>query len=121
MEEATDSSSEGPMFPIRRPEADVWLLYGEGSVGFSMSELDTFVRHDVAVISVVGNDAGWTQIARDQVEIPDSAAGTELRHTDYHVVAKGWGAKGYQIADAKSVDRMRWSSPRRTTRALRCW
>ena len=28
---------------------------------------DTFARHGLGVVAVIGNDAGWTQIARDQV------------------------------------------------------
>ena len=52
-----------------RPDADVWLLYGDGSVGYSIAEFDTFTRHNIPVIAVVGNDAGWTQIAREQVEL----------------------------------------------------
>ncbi|HUF79244.1 MAG TPA: thiamine pyrophosphate-binding protein, partial [Thermoanaerobaculia bacterium] len=62
-----------------RPEAEVWLLYGDGSAGYSLAEVDTFVRHGVAVIAVVGNDAAWMQIARDQVEILGDAVGTVLR------------------------------------------
>ncbi|HEX9811854.1 MAG TPA: thiamine pyrophosphate-binding protein, partial [Burkholderiales bacterium] len=40
-----------------RPNAEVWVLYGDGSVGYSLSEFDTFVRHRLPVIAVVGNDA----------------------------------------------------------------
>ena len=30
--------------------------------GFSLVEFDTFARHGLPVIAVIGNDAGWTQI-----------------------------------------------------------
>ncbi|MFO7538866.1 MAG: thiamine pyrophosphate-binding protein, partial [Chloroflexota bacterium] len=49
------------------PEAEVWLLYGDGSAGYTLSEFDTFHRHDLLVIAVVGNDGVWAQIAREQV------------------------------------------------------
>ena len=52
-----------------RPEAEVWALFGDGALGYSIAEFDTFVRHGVPIIAVVGNDAGWTQIAREQVPI----------------------------------------------------
>jgi acetolactate synthase-1/2/3 large subunit len=87
-----------------RPKADVWLLYGDGSAGYSIAELDTFVRHGLPVIAVVGNDAGWTQIARDQVEILKSEVGTTLRQTDYHKVAEGWGAKGIHLDRPEGVE-----------------
>ncbi len=77
-----------------RPEADVWILYGDGSVAYSLAEFDTFARHGVPVIAVVGNDAGWTQIAREQVVILEDDVGTVLARTDYHKVAEGYGGRG---------------------------
>jgi thiamine pyrophosphate-dependent acetolactate synthase large subunit-like protein len=82
---------------IARPESEVWILYGDGSVGFTISEFDTFVRHQLPVIAVVGNDAGWTQIARDQVVLLDDDVGTVLARSDYHKVAEGFGAKGILV------------------------
>ncbi len=77
-----------------RPEADVWILYGDGSVAYSLAEFDTFARHGIPVIAVVGNDAGWTQIAREQIEVLKDDVGTVLARTDYHRVAEGYGGKG---------------------------
>jgi acetolactate synthase-like protein len=82
-----------------RPDKEVWLLYGDGAAGFSLQELDTCVRHGIAVIAVVGNDAGWSQIAREQIELLGDDVATGLRYTDYHEVARGYGAKGYQLDD----------------------
>ena len=82
-----------------RPEAETWIIYGDGSVAYSLAEFDTFVRHGIPVIAVVGNDAAWMQIARDQVEILKDDVGTVLRHTDYHVVAEGFGGKGVSLTD----------------------
>jgi acetolactate synthase-1/2/3 large subunit len=80
-----------------RPEAEVWIVYGDGSAGYSLAEFDTFTRHGVPVIAVVGNDAGWTQIARDQIEILKDDVGTVLRRTDYHAVAEGFGGRGLLV------------------------
>jgi acetolactate synthase-like protein len=77
-----------------RPEADVWILYGDGSVAYSLAEFDTFARHGIPVIAVVGNDAGWTQIAREQVVVLEDDVGTALARTDYHQVAEGYGGRG---------------------------
>lgn len=76
------------------PQAEVWILYGDGSVGYSLAEFDTFVRHRIPVIAVVGNDASWRQIARDQVDLLGDDVGTVLRHMDYHRVAQGFDAEG---------------------------
>jgi acetolactate synthase-1/2/3 large subunit len=89
---------------LHRPDADVWLLYGDGAAGFSVSEFDTFVRHGLSVIAVVGNDAGWTQIAREQAVILEDDVGTSLTYADYHKVAEGWGAKGILVREAGELD-----------------
>ena len=87
-----------------RPDADVWLVYGDGSAGFTISEFDTFVRHGLAINAIVGNDAGWTQIARDQVTMLGSDVAVTLRHTDYDVVARGFGAQGIRMDDDARID-----------------
>lgn len=86
-----------------RPEAEVWVLYGDGSVGYSLSEADTFVRHRLPVIAVIGNDASWMQIAREQVEILKDDVGTVLRHSDYHTAAEGLGAAGFRLDDPRAL------------------
>ncbi len=79
---------------LARPSAEVWLLYGDGSCGYSLAEADTFARHGLPVIAVIGNDAGWTQIAREQVKMLGDDVGTVLARSDYHRAAEGLGAAG---------------------------
>lgn len=81
-----------------RPESDVVLLWGDGSAGYGLAEIDTFVRHRLGVVLVVGNDACWTQIAREQVEVLGDDVGTALRATDYHRVAEGFGGEGLVVS-----------------------
>jgi acetolactate synthase-1/2/3 large subunit len=80
-----------------RPEAEVWILFGDGACGYGLVEFDTFVRHGIPVIAVVGNDAGWTQIAREQVKMLGDDVGTVLARTAYHEVAAGFGAEGLLV------------------------
>jgi len=84
---------------LLNPEAEVWIIFGDGSVGYSLSEFDTFARHNIGVIAVVGNDASWAQIAREQVHMLGDEVGTVLRHSDYHLVAEGLGGKGLNVDD----------------------
>jgi acetolactate synthase I/II/III large subunit len=53
----------GPGFALAaklaRPERQVCLLLGDGAFGFSGLEFDTFVRHRVPVVSVMGNNGIW--------------------------------------------------------------
>ena len=89
---------------LARPSADVWVVYGDGSVGYSLAEADTFARHGLGVIALIGNDAGWTQIAREQVEVLKDDVGTVLAPTAYERAAEGLGARGLRLDDAGHVD-----------------
>ncbi|WP_258182732.1 thiamine pyrophosphate-binding protein [Enhygromyxa salina] len=86
-----------------RPEAEVWLIYGDGSSGYSLAEIDTCVRRGLAPIALIGNDGSWQQIARDQVEILGDACGTELRRTAYHTVVEGYGGRGLLLDDPAKI------------------
>lgn len=89
---------------VQRPRSDVWILYGDGAAGFSLIEMDSFVRHQVPVIAVIGNDAGWTQIQRDQVPVLGDDVGTCLTHAAYHEIARGCGAHGILLDDPAKTD-----------------
>ncbi|KAM6218664.1 2-hydroxyacyl-CoA lyase 2 [Rhynchocyon petersi] len=81
-----------------RPDAEVWCLFGDGAFGYSLIEFDTFVRHKIPVIALVGNDAGWTQISREQMPSLGSSVACNLAYTDYHKAAKGLGAQGLLLS-----------------------
>jgi acetolactate synthase-like protein len=53
---------------------------------------------------VIGTDASWQQIARDQITILGDDVGTVLRRTDYHTVAEGYGGKGLLLTDPAKID-----------------
>jgi len=91
---------------LLRPESETWLIYGDGAAGFSLQEFDTFVRHKTPVIAVIGNDAGWSQIARDQVEIFGDDVATVLGRSDYHLVADAFGGKGFLLDQPEDIDRV---------------
>ncbi len=80
-----------------RPDAEVWIVYGDGACGYSLVEFDSFVRHGLPVIAIVGNDAGWTQIAREQVKMLHDDVGTVLARSAYHDVAAAFGAEGIEV------------------------
>ena len=87
-----------------RPDAEVWLIYGDGSSAYSLAEIDTCVRRGLAPIMLIGNDGSWQQIARDQVEILGDACGTELLRTAYDTVCEGYGGRGLLLDDPSKVD-----------------
>lgn len=87
------------------PDKDIWIIYGDGSAGYSLTEYDTFVRHNLPVISVIGNDAGWTQIARDQVDFLKSDCAVVLAHSDYEQIGKAFGGDGEKVDSIDAFNR----------------
>ncbi len=89
---------------LTRPQSETWIIYGDGAFGYSLIEFETFARLKIPVIAVIGNDAGWTQIAREQVKILKDDVGTVLCHTDYHLAAEGLGAKGFLLDAPEKIE-----------------
>ena len=85
------------------PDAEVWIVFGDGACGYSLVEFDSFVRHGIPVIALVGNDAGWTQIAREQVKMLHDDVGTVLARADYHAVAQAFGAEGLLVKSQDEI------------------
>jgi acetolactate synthase-1/2/3 large subunit len=81
---------------LARPDANVVLVYGDGSFGLHGLEFEAMVRQNIPVVAVIGNDAGWTQIRRGQVEMygPDRAPATSLDYTRYDKVVEALGGFG---------------------------
>jgi thiamine pyrophosphate-dependent acetolactate synthase large subunit-like protein len=82
---------------LERPGAEVWILFGDGACGWSLAEFETFARHGIPVVAVVGNDAGWTQIAREQVKMLGDDVGVTLSRAAYHEVATAFGGEGILV------------------------
>jgi len=90
---------------LLNPDHQVVAIMGDGAFGYAVPELDTFVRHNIPVYWVIGNDACWTQIAREQLPMLGSSIGCELAHSDYHKVAEGFGALGYLVKEDEDLDK----------------
>ena len=88
---------------LAKPGSEVWIIFGDGACGYGLIEFDSFVRHGIPVIALVGNDAGWTQIAREQVKMLHDDVATVLARTNYHDVATGFGAEGILVKTMAEV------------------
>lgn len=87
-----------------RPGALIVGLYGDGAFGFSIAEIDTWVKQRVPVVAIIGNDGKWAQIARDQVTLLGSGVATDIGRTRYDLVAEGFGALGVRVTDPGCLD-----------------
>ncbi|GAB4432760.1 MAG: thiamine pyrophosphate-binding protein [Turneriella sp.] len=88
---------------VARPDQDVVILYGDGSAGYSIMEFDTFVRHKLPVGAIIGNDACWSQIYRDQVEFLQDDVACMLDYSRYDEIAKTFGGGGMTISKPAQI------------------
>jgi acetolactate synthase-1/2/3 large subunit len=81
---------------LARPDAPVVIVYGDGSFGLHAMEFEAMARQKINVVGIVGNDAGWTQILRGQMQMygPDRCPATRLGHTRYDRVVEALGGHG---------------------------
>ena len=81
----------------------VWLVWGDGSAGYSIAEIDTMTRHGAPCIGLVGNDAGWTQIEREQVPMFGDPVACQLAYCPYNIVAQGYGGAGLLMTHGQAA------------------
>jgi acetolactate synthase-1/2/3 large subunit len=90
---------------LARPSATTWLVYGDGSFGLHGLEFEAMARQKIPVLAVIGNDAGWTQIRRGQVELygTERAVATALDYTRYDKVVEACGGAGFWVERTEDV------------------
>ncbi|MFV0494709.1 acetolactate synthase [Mycobacterium sp.] len=84
---------------IAHPERQVVLLQGDGAFGFSAMEWDTLVRHNVPVVSVIGNNGIWGLEKHPMEALYGYSVVAELRPgTRYDEVARALGGHGELVS-----------------------
>ncbi len=77
------------------PDKLVGIVYGDGGFGFNGMEYDTFVRHGLPIIGVIGNDGVWSNIkTMHRSFFPDRLVATDLGVRPYHAMVEGLGGYG---------------------------
>ncbi|MCV7413332.1 hypothetical protein AWC05_28520 [Mycobacterium florentinum] len=84
---------------LAHPERQVVLLQGDGAFGFSGMEWDTLVRHQVPVVSVIGNNGIWALEKHPMEAIYGYSVVAELRPgTRYDEVVRALGGHGELVS-----------------------
>jgi len=84
---------------LARPDRQVVLLQGDGAFGFSGMEWDTLVRHNVPVVSVIGNNGIWALEKHPMESIYGYSVVAELRPgTRYDEVVRALGGHGELVS-----------------------
>jgi acetolactate synthase I/II/III large subunit len=63
---------------IARPGKKVLIVHGDGAFGLNGMEFESMVRHQIPVVSIIGNDGAWGQIKHPQKAILGHATAAEL-------------------------------------------
>jgi thiamine pyrophosphate-dependent acetolactate synthase large subunit-like protein len=82
---------------LAKPDKQVIVLHGDGSMGLNAMELDTAVRHNIPVLVVISLNGGWTADP-DQVK-----AGRNLGYTKYEKIAEAFGCHGEYVENVADI------------------
>ena len=83
---------------VAKPDTQVLVLHGDGSMGMNAMEIDTCVRFNLPVVTVISNNAGWTARTPDRRK-----PGRELGFTNYDGMARELGAHGEEVTDPDEI------------------
>ena len=83
---------------VAKPDKQVLVLHGDGSMGMNAMEVDTALRHNLPVVTVVSNNAGWTARTPDRRK-----PGRELGFTAFDEMAQALGAYGENVEDPDQI------------------
>ncbi|MDO9067941.1 MAG: thiamine pyrophosphate-binding protein [Deltaproteobacteria bacterium] len=88
-------------FPRRR----VLIVNGDGSFGLNAMEFDTAVRHNIPIVSVIGNDQAWGMILHNQREFygNDRVVGSRLGPVRYDRLVEALGGYGELVEDPSEI------------------
>lgn len=82
-----------------RPDEPVFLFTGDGSFGLTAMEVDTAVRHDLPIVVIVANNAGWGDVRHEQDQFfgEGHRVASELLPTRYDRFAEALGGHGEHV------------------------
>ena len=88
------------------PQKRIIMVNGDGAFGLNGFDFDTFVRFNIPVVSVVGNDRQWGQIAVGQRAMygKDRAVATTLGdNCRYDKIVEGMGGHGEFVTSPDQI------------------
>jgi thiamine pyrophosphate-dependent acetolactate synthase large subunit-like protein len=81
---------------VAKPNTQVIVLSGDGSFGMNGMEVDTMMRHNIPVITVISNNGGWAALG-------GMGAGRDLGNTHYEKLADVFGAHSEYVEKPSDI------------------
>ena len=90
---------------VAYPEKTVISLAGDGSFGMNAMEFDTAIRHNIPVLSVIGNDGAWGMIKYpvERMFGADRIVGCDLPLKNYEKIIKVMGGYGEKVENPSDI------------------
>jgi len=86
-------------------DSTVFVLTGDGSVGFHLAEIETAVRNNLSLVIIVGNDSRWN--AEHQLQIrefgKDRLNACGLSDISYHKTCVALGGAGRHVSTVQAL------------------
>ena len=96
----------GPSFAmaakLARPNAQVLIVYGDGSFGLNAMEYESAIRQGIPFVGVIGNDGAWGQIkvAQEALYGEGNAPAANLSQgAGYERMVEGLGGYGERVTE----------------------
>jgi len=87
------------------PDRPIFIIYGDGSCGYSIVELDTLRRFGFnKVTALIGNDGKWNQILRAQEQLLGSPVANILATSNYEKIAEAFDSTGFVLENPENDD-----------------
>jgi acetolactate synthase I/II/III large subunit len=90
---------------LNEPRAPVFVVLGDGTIGFHIAELETAVRRNLPFVAILGNDAMWN--AESQIQLREYGRermhGCELTPARYDLVVAALGGHGELVERAADL------------------
>jgi len=99
------SLSFGLAARLIEPNAPIFAVLGDGTIGFHISEFETAVRRGLPFVAILGNDARWnaeSEIQRRDYG-PSRMHGCELLPARYDQVVTALGGHGEHVTSADAL------------------
>ena len=89
---------------LAHPDRQIALLYGDGAIGFSASELESLVRHKLPVVCIIGNNGIWGLEKHPMRGLYGYDVAADLRPgIRYDQMMESFGGRGELVTEASEI------------------
>lgn len=89
---------------LARPGKQVCIVYGDGGFGLTGFDVESYVRFNLPIVSIVGNNGAWNQTTQGVVRRGMRGIGTYLsQDTDYAKIMEGMGGHAERVTDSEEI------------------